>query len=203
MNDTSDKDRMPNYLLPDNKEFDRMIQEVIDPASTVDRNDLRQMTFFMHRITGFNILHNLWSAYLRAGIGSLKDEEEEDEEMEEDVSMHVDRRFWCNVVKAAMRLKKTEKDEQVACEKVVYQRLDEYCERIKYYEKQFDDKKYHLVHWTLTIEETIQTFIHQYGIKPLRLKCNFKIAMLTHEYDDQILERQYQQQNPTDYQVRE
>ena len=75
-------------------------------------------------------------------------------------------------------------------------------EKIKLYECLFNDKKVDLIHWSSKIEEAIQTFVYQYGIAPFQMKYDHKTVILTYEYEDQILERQYQQQQPTDYQVK-
>jgi len=198
---------MPAYLLSRNKLFDSMIQKVIDITSPMDIDDLRQMAFFKHQIANFNQLHNLWSAYLRAGIGLLNEEQEQ--EQEQDLSKQIDRRYWSTDVKSIIDAKPnlyplniTIEDKHIACQNIVYQHLHEYHDKIELYEQQFNHKKVYLTHWSSTIEEAIQTFVHQYGIAPLQMKYNNKIAILTYEYKDQLFERQYQQQQPTDYQVR-
>ncbi len=173
---------------------------------------LRQMAFFIHQIAHFNKLHDLWSTYLRAGIGSLKDDKEEEEEEQQqqqhDVSKQIDRRYWSNDVKSIIQekldlypLNITEEDKHIACQDIVYQHLHEYRKKIQLYEHQLNEKKKDFNHWTFTIEKAIQTFVQQYGIIPLQMKSNNKIVILTCEYEDQILERQYQQQKPTVYQV--
>jgi hypothetical protein len=61
----------------------------------------------------------------------------------------------------------------------------------------------HLIPWTIILEEAIQTFIDQYGLAPLRMKCESRIAILMYQYDDEIFQRQYEQRQPTDYQVKD
>jgi len=200
---------MPGYLQARNQLFDRMIEKRIQSASPMDMDHLRQMAFFRHQIAHFNQLSQLWSAYLRAGIGSLKDDQ--DEEQEQDVSKQIDRRYWSQEVKSIVEANSnwspttnlTEEARHHTYQDLVYKHLNEYCEKIQLYEQQFNQKKEeNLLYWTSTIEEAIQTFVQQYGIHPLQMKYNHQIAILTYEYEDQILQRQYQQQNPTLNQVR-
>jgi hypothetical protein len=201
--DTSDEgDLMPAYLSASNSFFEQMIQKLIFTNSPVDVNDLRQMAFFQHQIAHFTQLHHLWSTYLRAGIGSLKEDNDISEE-EEDVSKQVDRRYWCEEVTSLVEgnLNLTQEQRHRACQDLVYHYLDEYSEKTRLYQYQFHQAKEDLSYWTSAMEEKIQTFVQQYGIKPLQIKYKHQIAVLTCEYEDHILQRRYQQHNSTVYQV--
>ena len=204
MDKSDNKDLLPEYLSVRNPFFDQMAQKLIHMNKPIDVNILRQMTFFQHQIAHFNQLHHLWSAYLRAGIGSLKDDNDNSEEQQQqDVAKQIDRRYWCEEVKSLIeeQLNLTEEERHCACQDLVYKRLHEYLEKIRLYEYQINQTKEDLPYWTSTIEEGIQTFVQHYGINPLQIKYKHQIAVLTCEYEDQILQRQYQQQNPTAYQV--
>ena len=195
---------MPGYLLARNQLFDRMIEKIIPRTSPADMDDLRQMAFFRHQMAHFHQLSRLWSAYLRAGIGSLKEDDDQHEEHEQDVSKQIDRRYWSQEVKSIVdpNSNLTEEDRTSACQDLVYKRLNEYRAKIQLYEQQFNEKKEDLLCWTSTIDEAIQTFVQQYGTDPLQMKYNHQLAILACDYEDQILQRQYQQQNPTSHHVR-
>ena len=178
---------MPEYLLSKNQLFDRMIEHTIDIPSLIDMDDLREIAFYLHQMLHFTKLHDLWSTYLRAGIGLLKEEH--------DVSQQIDRRYWSQDVQILFQQTKSDVD-------LVYQQLHDYDQKIKMYELLYNEKKHTVEHWSTTIQQAIQTFVHQHGIRPVELQCNYKMAILGYEYEDHLLQCQYeQQQQPTDYQV--
>jgi hypothetical protein len=193
---------MPAYLAERNSFFEQMIQKLSYGNSSMDVNDLRQMAFFQHQIGHFTQLHHLWSTYLRAGIGSLKEDNDTSDE-EKDVSKQIDRRYWCEEVTSLVEgnLNLTQEQRHRACQDLVYHYLDEYSEKTRFYEYQFHQAKEDLSYWTSAMEEKIQTLVQQYGIKPLQIKHQHQLAVLTCEYEDHILQRRYQQHNSTAYQV--
>ena len=93
-------------------------------------------------------------------------------------------------------------EEHTACEQMVEQRIQDYTEKIRYYQRQLHEKKTQLVDFTSNMEQAIVTFVHQSGITSIRLKCDFAIAVLYYDYTDHQLQYQYEQENPTEYQVR-
>jgi len=132
-----------------------------------------------------------------------------DAEAENDSIRNVDRRFWPNHVKSLMKPKNqspttemTTAYEHVACEDIIYQHLCEYDDKIAHYQKQFDEMKCQLLtHWTTSLEQTLEQVVNQNDMVSFRMKCDFCITLLTYQYINEILQRQYQQQNPTTYQV--
>jgi hypothetical protein len=203
VNVDSNPDKMPEYLMAKNKLFDRMIRKVIDIACSIDIEDVRQIAFCIHHLNSFNQLYDLWSIYLQAGKGTLRDEEEEVSEM---INTH--RRYWPKRVKllsleenSPLSSDMTEEQKQLKYELVVYRRLRHYREKIQYYQQLINEKKRHLIGFTQKIEENIELFVQQYAIVYLQMKCNFAIVMLNHDYDDHLLRYEYQQEKPTDYQV--
>ncbi|CAF5076103.1 unnamed protein product, partial [Rotaria magnacalcarata] len=92
-------------------------------------------------------------------------------------------------------------DQQADCEKHLHQRLIEMNEKIQYHQSQFNEKKNNLIGFTSNIEESIQSFVQKHGVKPFELKRNLKIAMINHDYDSEILRRQYLQEKPNEYQI--
>ncbi|CAF4588040.1 unnamed protein product, partial [Rotaria magnacalcarata] len=74
-------------------------------------------------------------------------------------------------------------------------------EKIQYHQNQFNEKKNNLIGFTSNIEESIQSFVQKRGVKPFEMKRNLKIAMINHDYDSEILRRQYLQEKPNEYQI--
>ncbi|CAF2104345.1 unnamed protein product [Rotaria magnacalcarata] len=71
-------------------------------------------------------------------------------------------------------------NEQLACEKLLHERLRDMKQRIKYYEKHY---------------------VQKHGIKPIEMKRNLKIALVNYDYDSEILKRKYFHENPNEYQI--
>jgi len=51
------------------------------------------------------------------------------------------------------------------------------------------------------MEEILRNYIFQYGIKPLKMKRNQKIALLKYNYDAEIIQRKFLHEKPINYQV--
>ncbi|CAF1316658.1 unnamed protein product [Adineta steineri] len=199
-----EQDQIPDYLLTTNKSFDHMIQKVMNTASSIDMNDLRQLALLIHHIAAVNIKRQVTIVYLRSGIGKLRESEPSLTE--------VDRRVWPMQVKSALAEKRKQgkivttvqistEDEHRDHENLVYERLQQINERIEQYQRQFNEKKRQLIGLTSTIEEAIVKYVQKYGVIPLQMKRDMKIALLEYDYDAEILERKYLEEKPNDYQI--
>ena len=51
------------------------------------------------------------------------------------------------------------------------------------------------------MEEIIRHYVQQHAIIPLKMKRDLTIALLGHDYDAEILQRQYRHAKPNAYQV--
>ena len=72
-NDNYEKDAMPDYLLTKKTLFDRMMEKNMDRAGSMEMDDMRQIAYFVHYIAFYDQLCRLWSTYLQAGRGELKE----------------------------------------------------------------------------------------------------------------------------------
>jgi hypothetical protein len=209
-------DQMPKYLLAKNKLFDRMIEQNISLTTThsMTIEDLRQIAFFIHYLNFYTILYDLWSVYLKAGTGQLRVNDEEVVLKNENPSINNHRPYWSKHVLSSFiseqdrrrrRRRREDADEQqLTYELLVGHRLSQYQDKIEHYQKQLDEKKSrHLLDdFTPIIEEKLQLFIEEQDeISSHRKKCHHAITMLHYDYNDQLLQDQYQEENPTDYQV--
>ncbi|CAF4726306.1 unnamed protein product, partial [Rotaria sp. Silwood2] len=92
-------------------------------------------------------------------------------------------------------------DEQLICEQILHQCLQDMNQNIEHYQRQLNEKKNSLIGFTSTMEESIQTYVQECGVKPLEMKRDLKIAIVTYNYESQILERKYLQETPNPYQI--
>ncbi|CAF4316821.1 unnamed protein product, partial [Rotaria magnacalcarata] len=52
--------------------------------------------------------------------------------------------------------------------------------QIEYYEKELDEKQSTFIRFTSTIQETIEIHVQTYGIKPLEMKRDLKLALVNY-----------------------
>ncbi|UJR12991.1 hypothetical protein I4U23_000017 [Adineta vaga] len=212
-NDTKDKstndnvkeeksDDVPAYLSLTNISFLHVIQQIQNTENSIDMKDLQIIALLMHRITANRIQKQINSVYLRSGTGKLDDSSFD--------LIEIDRRVWPKEVKSDMLAKIAQSNittatkinsdsEQLDFENLVNERLQQINEKIEQYTQQLIDKKNHLIGFTSSIEKTIIQYVQRYGIIPLQMKRDLKIALLKHDYNTIILRRKYEQENPNEY----
>jgi len=194
--DPVEKETMPYYLLAKNNLFDPMIQQTMDRTCTLDMEEIRDIAFCMHYKATYETLYHLWSLYLRSGTGQLKENNE--------TTYSKERCYWSKHVQALLCTTHptTQEDQQEAYELLVNQRMQHYSDNVDYYEKEVNDKEYTMIGLTSTIKRTVETCVKQYGMTALRMKCDFAIALLYYDYDDHLLQVEYEQAKPTEDQVK-
>ncbi|CAF4309896.1 unnamed protein product [Rotaria sp. Silwood2] len=202
LQDTKPKDQMPNYLTMNHKAFARMNENLLKNVPSITISDLQEMAFFMHQIEAVRMKKDITTVYLQSVTGTLTEPELD--------LIEVDRRVWPMQVKSLLLTKHAmtttttmevnEPDQQAACEKLINQRLEELNEEIQYYQQKLLAKQNSLIGFTLDINETIQKFVQEYGIKPLQLKYQLKTAIVIHDFELEILERRYIAEEPNEYQ---
>ena len=74
-------------------------------------------------------------------------------------------------------------EEQVACQNTLQEQLREMKEEIEPYQQLFDEKKNSLTELTSTMEESIEAYVQNRGIRALKLKHDLKITLVKHDYD--------------------
>lgn len=206
-NDT-DQDGIPIYLLETNKLFKNMCQTLIKSKPSITLHDIQHVALIMHEIGVLTIKKQITSVYLQSILGELKQSQYD--------FKGVDRRVWPIQVISLMLThqklfitnakheKKTEIDietKQRVSEELLQQQLKEIDIEVNHLQKELDNQKKSLVGLTLTMEDMIQNYVQQYGLKLLQIKNDFNIAILKHNYDAEILQRQCFKENPNDYQV--
>ncbi|CAF4074888.1 unnamed protein product [Rotaria magnacalcarata] len=151
-------------------------------------------------------------AYLHSVKGTLREAECH--------FIEVDRRFWPMQVqslmltqhkltmndtdttsKTATPMEIDTEDQQIACENLLDERLQKMKRQIEYYEKELDEKQSTFIRFTSTIQETIEIHVQTYGIKLLKMKRDLKLALVNYDYDSKMLQREYFQEQPNNYQI--
>lgn len=93
-------------------------------------------------------------------------------------------------------------NENYACVQLVQERLDQFRSKIQHYGIELDNLKSCLQCGDEeTIFRTMETFIQQ-NQENFRQKIEHKIKLVQYDYNDQVLELQFLEQNPNEYCVR-
>ena len=197
-----DTESIPIYLSLTNKTFSHFVRNLLGGINSISIQDLQYIAFCIHRHNALHIQKQVTSVYLKSGTGTLRDPGPE--------LKPVDRRVWPTQVKAEMATRRqtntTEsdmhvEDEQQAYEHLVQERFQEITQQMDHYQQQLTQKKKQLVDFTLNMENMIRDYVHQKGIYPLKVQRDLKISLLQSDYDAEIMERQFLQENPTEYHV--
>ncbi|CAF1172792.1 unnamed protein product [Rotaria sordida] len=200
VNEESENHRMTDYFDRLNDIFENMIKyHMIKNRTILSIHDLRELAIAKHRIAMIEIDKKLWTFYLKLGTGQC--------DILENYNTKVDRCIWPMVVKKLRTStpKSIDTNKNISKEKsyeaIVYDHLEKLNEKIEFYTAEYYEKKNDLINFTDAMEETIQTFVQQYSIVPFEMKLNYKIKILSYNYADQLLEREYFRKNPTKNQI--
>ena len=199
-----EKDVIPPYLSLNNESFNNLLRNMHGSVNSISIHDFQYMALCIHRIAALRIQKQVTIVYFKSGTGTLRDPELE--------LVPVDRRVWPAQVKAEMSTRRAMTnttmppevnvdDEQHAYENLVRERFEEITSQIDQYEQHLDEKKKQLGDLTVAMEQTIRNYVHQHGIYPLKLRRDLKITLLKYDFDAEIMERQFLQEKPTEYQV--
>ena len=180
-----DIETIPNYLAKKNKLFKDVIYQVSSSSSLLKNKmkELRRMAILTHKIMLVQMFHTLWSTYLKSGTGILR--------ATELPSMKV----WPTEVKSLVTTQTTNEDE--ACLACVNNYLHHLNDRMEHYRNDLNRIKGQLGVDT----QAIETFV-QHGLETRRLEMEHKVTLVHYDYNDQVLEFEYLQLNPSKHQVR-
>ena len=194
-----EQDALPEYLCSAHSSFDRFLNERSDSYSANDIDELRRFAYNQHYLLYYKQLHHLWSFYLRRGQGHL---------MTADQHEASTRFYWATHVKSTLQafnhllpssvavITMTNEEKHMIYEYFVRQYRQKLQNKIEYYRKQIDRQE------TTTIQEQIINFVERHGILPIRMKCDFAIAILDNEEKYDQLINEYRGEKPSEYQVK-
>ncbi|CAF4636596.1 unnamed protein product, partial [Rotaria magnacalcarata] len=178
---TTEQCQIPTYLLIQNKLFVHMARTIIKTVRYITMNDIQQMTLLMHQITTVQIDREIMKAYLHSVKGTLREAECH--------FIEVGQRFWPMQVQSLMltQHKLTMNDTDTTSKTTTPMEID--------------TKKSTDYLFTSTIQEAIEIHVQKYGIKALEMKRDLKLALINYDYDSEMLQREYFQEQPNNYQI--
>ena len=207
-----EKEELPRYLLTTHKFFVHLVRTIKKSNSTIRTNDIQDIAIMKHRIAVLLIKKQITETCLQSVIGKLN--------VFEGDLIDVDRRVWPVQVQSMMAthrrssnaaaaattvsttMKTNKENEQIVCENLLHQKLKEIDQTSKQYEEQLNQKQNAVIGFTSIMEDEINHYVQQNGIKPLTIKGNFTIASIKYNYQGEVLERKYTQEQPNEYQVK-
>ncbi|CAF2844990.1 unnamed protein product [Rotaria sp. Silwood2] len=188
-----------DYCQTLNNIFDKIIiDHVKENITHMSIEDVRQLAILKHKIVMTELNIKLWTLYLKSGTGQW--------ETLESVNTNVDQRVWPMAIRKMFASPSTtidtnqNNDQQKLYETIVSQHLEQLNQQIEIYLMEYHDKKSSFIGLTDCMEKDIETFVQQHSLVPFKLKLNYKMTILEYDYNDELLEREYLRQNPTDYQ---
>ncbi|CAF5031707.1 unnamed protein product [Rotaria sp. Silwood1] len=177
------KDQTPYYLSLNNKLFLRTSKDILKNVQTITINDIQQIAILMHQIGALKIKIDQTNIYLKAVTGTLTEPESD--------LIDVDRRVWPMQVQSMMSSKResnsvtttesNHENTQRDCENLLHQRLQETSQQIQGFEQELTEKKQTFFEFTSTMNDAIQKYVQDYGIKSMELTHNFKKAIVSHD----------------------
>lgn len=187
-------DPVPDYLSQCTKSFVRMIHQAFSTTAAVeaiDFEELRQAAIWMDRIQRMSIQASLWHVYLQSGTGQLSNV---------DSSSIAQVQLWPSDVKIGVPTGIEHGSDHDACLDFVHARLRQWEEKGHECRERLDEIKQNMPSYTLLIDQAMQTFV-QRNLQSFRTECERKKTMAECDYQEKLLECQFNQWNPTERQV--
>lgn len=181
--------------------FKQMITPVLEesPDSIITMKDLQDILLLKHKLAVLDLNRALYTTYLKSGTNKLK---------EDDLRYNQSYlAIWPESLKTTILResdgKLTRKDlNYEKCLNYVQNKLEQFQKESVNYQMELHRKKKDLhSNFTVEMEETINQFIEQYRMNFYRIPIEAKIAIVKHEYDDRLLRREFNLQQPYQPQV--
>ncbi|CAF3913822.1 unnamed protein product, partial [Rotaria sordida] len=144
----------------------------------------------MHQVATFRLKREITTIYLQSVTDKLM-------EPEYDV-IEVDRRVW----PVQTTTETNQDDQQAACEDLLRERLEEINLKIDLSQGELIQRKNSLIEFTFVMDEALEIYVQEYGMKSLQMKHQLKKAIVIYNYQSEILERKYLQENSNQYQMK-
>ncbi|CAF1296224.1 unnamed protein product [Rotaria sordida] len=92
-------------------------------------------------------------------------------------------------------------DQQTACEDLLRECLEEINLEIDLSHGELIQKKNSLLEFQFDMDQALEIYVQEYGIKPHEIKHQLKKAIIMYNYQTEILERKYSHESPNQYQM--
>ncbi|CAF1265540.1 unnamed protein product [Adineta steineri] len=196
---------VPNYLLINNPHFQQLFHALSSTtANSLTIEDIQEIALLLRQITILNLQRSLWNIYLQSGIGKLETDSHQSIISNESVFL------WPSEVKSTLSMKNKKQQQQNelitinhdTCLKHVNKMLDQCMNNLIDYEKKLNNKKCRLNNlFTLQIKDELMQYIEQQEIRMVRIEIESKIAIVKYDYQDHLIEWEYNQLIPNTYQL--
>ncbi|CAF4488794.1 unnamed protein product [Rotaria sp. Silwood2] len=188
--------QIPRYLSSNNKAFEQMINPVLQKTRrSINIEYLREIALLIHQLECIDLDRLLWTTYLRSGTGTLKPQET------------TTLSLWPKEVKTKMiaRGRTTVSDpneiDHDSCLDYVQRVLQKFRNQTEHYQGQLKERIQYLdKYWTCEIEEAITKFVQQHIAAVDKVTTKGLIATVEYDYNDRLIQLEYDQQNPNEYQ---
>lgn len=196
----TDGETIPEYLQLDQRLFQERIVSLITEwnlSMTVD--EIQSIAVLKHRVASASLEHQLWTAYLAVGTGQSS-------VYGSGTETKVDQRFWttCVIEKQQASSPTVLNDARVlqqSYETITRQQLADLMSSIEQHEEALQAWIDNGIDLPADAEKTIDRYVEDYGIRPLRMRTSYLLKKLEFDRDIEIQERECQQRQPTEYQV--
>lgn len=201
---------MPKYLSSSDQTFENMIKPILQKtANTIHIEYFRQIALLTHHLAFIDLNITLWTTYLRSGTGKLKLGEQLQQITTMATSVYQNLSIWHKEVKSSMidegYVTVTDANEinHDTYLNYVHSKLHKFRDQTVFYQNQLDERKQRLNNsFTDEIGQAINQYVEDYGIALFRISTETKIAIVEYDFNDRLIELEYHQQNPNEYQVR-
>lgn len=195
--------KIPDFLIKRNQSFHQMLHQISSSSSSNNKHNkieaLRHIAILIYKIILIQIYQDLWRTYLKSGMGLLITQSQ-------DPSIYSTKtEIWPKEIKTMIlqsttttTMNKTIENE--TCMAFVNNNLHQLDQQLKQYEVELKIQTANFNGYTLTIQQTIETYIKQ-NLSSLYMEIEHKIQLVHYDYHIRALKLEYLQHKPTEYQV--
>ena len=203
--ETSSEDHLPFYLSTKNKLFDQRMNAILQKSATsINLEDLRRIAHLVHNVALTKLFISLWQTYLNSGTGDwiFPNEQQKPKSSVESP------KIWPSALKKMMIHKgvtPAQNEAEIApasCLTFAQNYLRQLNSEADQFQAQLINRKRRLLVITTDINQAIERFVHEQYINQIGLQIQAKIATVEYDYRDRVIELEYLQLKPNDYQVK-
>ncbi|CAF1399465.1 unnamed protein product [Adineta steineri] len=179
--------KIPNFLMKQYKSFQQLLYHL--KPTTNDIEQLTKIALLIYKIMIIQTYHLLWTAYLKSGTGQLL------HPVQRQPLYSLTLSIWPKQIKTMISLKN--KNEVYLS--FVNKHLLKLDRQLTNYQNQLNFKANHCSGYTLTIQNSIETYIEQH-LQSFRLNIEHHIELLHYDYHIRALKLEYFRYHPNEYQ---
>ncbi|CAF1392726.1 unnamed protein product [Adineta steineri] len=186
-----DFNEIPSYLSKINQSFDKKIHSILPTTNNLEQ--LRSIAILMYKIICIDMIRSLWIVYKKAGMGELQTNLPSINQL--------NRKIWPKEILLLLNENQiVDINQDNACSTLVNHGLCQLNDESEGYLRELSLNTTKISDYTPNIEYIIDKFVEQ-GLIGLRIEIDCQIALVEHDYIDEILKQQYLEQNPTSTQI--